>query len=101
MKETRTLMVGLLLVVTLGFTGWTEAGASIDLNIAGPEQLETLPGVGPALAERIVEHRKENGAFKRIEDLMNVKGIGEKKFLKFKDLIYVAKEAPKKTAKKN
>jgi len=101
MKEMRIVILGLLLVLGLASSGWTEAGTKIDLNSASPIQLETLPGVGPALAERIVQHRKENGSFKRIEELMNVKGIGEKKFLKFKDLVYVAQAAPKNTAKKN
>ena len=99
MKETRTLTLGLLLVLALGLTGWTAAATKVDLNNADSKQLETLPGVGPALAERIVQHRKENGSFKRIEELMNVKGIGEKKFLKLKDFVYVAQVAPKNTVK--
>jgi competence ComEA-like helix-hairpin-helix protein len=61
----------------------------IDLNAASATQLEELPGIGPALAKRIVEFRKENGPFKKIEDLMNVRGIGEKKFLNLKDKITV------------
>jgi competence protein ComEA len=59
----------------------------INLNAATPAELETLPGVGPAMAERIVEYRQKNGGFKKVEDLMNVKGIGEKSFLKLKPLV--------------
>ena len=64
---------------------------AINLNSATVDQLEKLPGVGPKMAELIVEYRQKNGGFKKIEDLMNVKGIGEKKFLKLKPLVSVAK----------
>ena len=62
---------------------------AINLNAATVEQLETLPGIGRKTAERIIEYRTKSGGFKRIEDLMNVKGIGEKSFLKLKPLITV------------
>jgi comEA protein len=67
----------------------TERPSPLNLNTATEAQLEALPGVGPAMATRIVEYRKKNGAFKKAEDLMNVKGIGEKSFLKLKALITV------------
>jgi competence protein ComEA len=72
------------------------AGASttvVNLNTATQAQLEGLPGVGPAMAQRILEYRKANGAFKKAEDLMNVKGLGEKKFLKLKPQITVGEKA--------
>ena len=68
--------------------------APVNLNAASAAELESLPGIGPALAARIVEHRQKNGAFKKIEDLMNVKGIGEKQFLKLKPLLSVAPAKP-------
>ena len=51
--------------------------ASVDLNRAGLEALEALPGIGPALAERIVQFRAERGRFRSVEELMEVRGIGE------------------------
>jgi len=68
----------------------------LNLNTATIDQLETLPGIGRKTAERISEHRTKIGSFKRIEELMNVKGIGEKSFLKLKPLIVVP---PPKTDK--
>jgi len=65
--------------------------AVLNLNAATLEQLETLPGIGRKVAERILEYRTKSGGFKKVEDLMNVKGIGEKSFLKIKPLISVAK----------
>ena len=62
----------------------------IDLNAATAMQLETLPGVGPRTAERILEYRREHGGFERIEDLMDVRGIGERTFLRLKPLVTVA-----------
>jgi competence protein ComEA len=56
-----------------------KADDGIDLNRATADQLEQLPGVGPVLAERIVAHREEYGAFVEVEDLLDVPGIGEAK----------------------
>jgi len=65
----------------------------VNLNTAPTEQLERLPGVGPKTAARIIEYRQKNGGFKKIEELMNVRGIGEKAFLKMKPQLTVT--APK------
>ena len=66
------------------------AASPINLNTATMDQLATIPGIGVKTAERIIEYRQKNGGFKKIEDLMNVSGVGEKSFLKMKPLITVA-----------
>ncbi len=63
--------------------------AIININTATVEQLDKLPGIGPKVAARIVEYRQKNGQFKKIEELMNVKGIGEKSFLKLKSQLTI------------
>ncbi len=68
----------------------SSASAPINLNTATAAQLETLPGIGKSTAERILEYRQKNGSFKKVEDLMNVRGVGEKSFLKLKPLVTVA-----------
>ena len=65
------------------------APAVVNLNTATATQIATLPGVGEKAAQRIIEYREKNGGFKKIEELMNVKGIGEKSFLKLKPRITV------------
>ena len=63
--------------------------SAVNLNTATAQQLETLPGIGPRTAQRIIEYREKNGPFKKVEDLMNIQGIGEKNFLRVKGLVSV------------
>lgn len=63
--------------------------AKVNINTANQSELDRLPGIGPSLAERIIEYREENGNFKNIEDLQNVKGIGDAKFADIKDKVTV------------
>lgn len=93
MKYTRVVLISVLLVTALSAAGSGDR-QKIDLNTAGLSQLDSLPGIGPAMAERILRFRIKNGPFKRIEDLMNVTGIGEKRFLKLKDRITVNRPPP-------
>ena len=62
---------------------------TVNLNTATSAELETLPGVGAKMAARIIEYRQKKGPFKKIEELMNVQGIGEKNFLKLKPQLTV------------
>jgi competence protein ComEA len=64
-------------------------GGKVNLNKASEAELQTLTGVGPAKATAIIEYRDQNGGFKKVEEIMEISGIGEKTFEKFKDQITV------------
>ena len=87
----RALTDGEQLVVSSQSGGSTfevaPSSSLISLNQASSSQLEELPGVGPALAGRMIDWRTANGGFKTKEDLLNVAGIGDKLFASFKDLV--------------
>ena len=70
-------------------TGETAGTGKINLNTAGKESLMTLPGIGEAKAEAILQYREKNGCFLNIEEIMQIEGIKEKVFEKIKDLIEV------------
>ena len=78
--------------------GQRAEGELIDLNQASAVQFESLPGVGEVTAARIIEYRQENGGFKKIEELMNVRGIGERSFLRLRPLVTVG-TTPKSDAR--
>jgi competence protein ComEA len=62
-----------------------DGGAVIDINRASAAELEELPGVGPATAEAIIAHREQNGPFASVDDLLDVRGIGEAKLEQLRD----------------
>ena len=66
------------------------AATIVNLNTASQAELEALPGVGAKTAARIIDYRQKKGPFKKIEELMNVQGIGEKSFLKLKPQLTVS-----------
>ena len=72
----------------------------VNLNSATLEDLATLPGIGEKTAAKILEYREKNGPFKKVEELMNVQGIGEKSFLKLKPQLTVAAAASGNTQPK-
>jgi comEA protein len=66
-----------------------EPSGKININTASETELDSLTGIGPTYAKRIIEYRNTNGGFKSIDEVKNVKGIGDKTFLKFKDNITI------------
>ncbi|MBI3400135.1 MAG: helix-hairpin-helix domain-containing protein [Acidobacteria bacterium] len=66
------------------------AGAVVNINTASASDFESLPGIGAKTAARIVEYRQKNGPFKKVEELMNVRGVGEKNFLKLKPQLTIS-----------
>ena len=94
------LLAALVLTTGPAFAAASAPAGKVNLNTATVAQLQELPGVGPALAARIVEHRQKNGGFKSVEDIMAVKGIGEKNFSKIQSYLSVSgPAAPKETPK--
>ena len=65
----------------------------VDINHGSVEELQRLPGIGPVLAERIIQYRREHGKFGSIRDIQNVKGIGEKRFAQLEPHIHIDDQA--------
>ncbi len=70
-------------------TSVQEPQEPIDVNTASEEQLELIPGIGPAMAQRIIAWREQNGPFERVEDLLNVRGIGTTTLEKLRPYVVV------------
>jgi competence protein ComEA len=77
----------------------TKQGHQLDLNRATAAELQQLPGVGPVLAKRMLDHRKRHGAFVSVDDLLDVKGIGRKKMARLRPLVMVQATAPAQSEK--
>jgi competence protein ComEA len=73
----------------------------VNLNTATAVDLQQLPGVGAKVAARIIEYRQARGPFKRIEELMNVQGIGEKSFLRLRPQLTVGGKSEASTPPQN
>jgi len=86
----RTVVVFLALVLavsSLAMAADETATGVVNINTAGAEQLQLLPRVGPALADRIIEFREANGLFKSIDEIVAVKGIGESSLVRLEPYI--------------
>lgn len=75
--------------VVEGGNGSMKNGEKININNASQTELETITGIGPSIAAKIIQYREKNGKFKKVEDLRNVSGIGESKFEGMKDEVEV------------
>lgn len=75
--------------LVVGSSGIEASSGLINLNNASLEQLDGLPGIGQAYAQRIIDYRQLNGGFQSKEEIMEIKGIGEKTYEKLKDLISI------------
>jgi competence ComEA-like helix-hairpin-helix protein len=78
-----------LLIPSLAPQSTPEQSEKININTASYEELQKITGVGPVIAQRIIDYRNTNGPFQKIEDIKNVKGIGDKTFEKMKDEITI------------
>lgn len=74
---------------TVKQSGSSSASGKININKAGTAELQKLPGIGPSTAEKILEYRRQNGTFHKVEDLKNISGIGEKTFARLREKISV------------
>jgi len=81
-------------------TGDGKPGEIIDINSATPEQLQSLSGIGPHLARRIIEHRDQHGPFSSTKDIMAVRGIGEKMYQRLREQITIDSPETLKTVQK-
>ena len=89
----RQLLSALVLCLCSGI-----ALATVNLNTASKEELVALPGIGPAKAQAILDYRKSHGAFKAVEELKDVKGIGAKRYEKLKSEVTVGGGAGNRAA---
>jgi len=84
--------VGALVWLSLELRAEQPKPAPVNINTATVEELARLPGIGPRIAERIVQHREKNGPFRRVEELLIIRGINRKKFEKIRPLVMVGTE---------
>ncbi|MFI5170003.1 MAG: ComEA family DNA-binding protein [Vicinamibacterales bacterium] len=95
------LAVAFAVLVAPGFASAEskpQPAGRVNINTASVAQLEALPGVGAQLAARIVEHRQKAGSFRSTQELLSVRGIGEKNLAKLEPFLTVG-DAPKPAAK--
>ncbi|MDQ7010675.1 MAG: helix-hairpin-helix domain-containing protein [Mariprofundaceae bacterium] len=83
---------GIAFVALMMFAMPAQADDKVNINTATVEQLQQVRGIGPKTAAAIVEYRKEHGAFSDVDDLLKVKGIGEKKLEKIRDDLTIGKK---------
>lgn len=100
-KTNKALAIGLAAAFLFASLAWAQTQTAapkgkVNINTATLSDLESLPRIGPKVAQRIVDFRTKNGNFKRIEELMKVQGIGEKVFEQLKDRVTIGPETAAK-----
>ena len=90
--------LAICLLVSPSFAKKKPPAAPINLNTATSEQLQQVPGIGPSTADKILQMRKSYGAFKSVDDLLAVRGIGPKRLEKMRKYLVVTKVAAKQSA---
>ncbi len=104
-KRTRaSLQMAILLLASMGFAAMaqgkkTPPATPVDLNTATAEQLAQLPGIGPGAARAIVQFREKSGPFQRVDDLLAIRGITQRKLGQIKPYVKVMPNAPGKSAR--
>ncbi len=112
MTKSRMIFLGIFTVIVVAMCAPAHAGQDtnsktktadellVDINTASVEDLAQLPGIGDKVAERIVNYREKNGRFQKTEEIMNVRGIGEKTFVKLRDHLVVKSDSKKSSTSK-
>ena len=88
-KKKLFILLAVVLMALLVLPGFVLSGDKININTASKDQLTQLKGVGPVIADRIIEYRDKNGKFKTVEELTEVKGIGDGTLMVIKEFIVV------------
>ena len=88
------LCVGLSLLAATGSPKKKPPTKPVNINTATSEELQQVPGIGPATAEKILQMRKSYGAFKSVDDLLAIRGLGPKRLEKMRKYLTVGKPAP-------
>lgn len=92
-----TLIIGLCVSLTPGIAKKKPPPKPVNINTATSEELQQVPGIGPATAEKILQMRKSYGAFKSVDDLLAIRGLGPKRLEKMRKYLTVGKPAPAKS----
>jgi competence protein ComEA len=94
------LSLGLIIVLSVAASAGKKKPPAkpVNINTATSEELQQVPGIGPATAQKILQMRKSYGAFKSVDDLLAIRGLGEKRLEKMRKYLTVGKVSPPKAS---